>query len=636
MKTDNYTLDPTTPIDRTIDFSRYRRSENLLVQIFCGHGHEMLLSTARAIRKALPHAVTIGTTTDGEVEGAKIYTRHTVAAFTTFDETSVRSASAEHTDDYDNGTEIARKLATGRTKALILFSDGTTCNGESLLKGIESVAPDLIVAGGMAGDNSEFMQTYVLEGERLLSRGVVGVALDSDTLQVQNNFHFNWSPIGIEHTIDSVVENRVYTIDGLSAVDFYAKYLGEEVAEALPATGIEFPLIAKRWGIHIARAVIARHPDNSLTFAGNLREGDRVRLGFGNANLIMHPSHEASRGFYHDNIETFFIYVCMARRRYMPGFVETEIQPFAEAATTAGFFTYGEFYHRDRQNLLLNQTLTVLALTEAPPVTRQISDTCKTPPPDKHDHASTIRALTRLIQQSTHDYEVQAEKLEAQKRYSQELLDSQKLFLRHAIHEINTPLSVIMNNIELYELEHGKESYLSNIEAAMKNIYGIYDDLSYLVNKDQVDYPRREIPLVDFIRSRIDFFGIVAAAANLSFDFRSSCDEIYLKINETKLQRIVDNNLTNAIKYTKEHETITITLTGDRDGCLLEIGSNSLLIHDIERVFDAYYRESHHRDGLGLGLNLVKQICDEEGIGIEVHTSETRTAFRYHFPGALR
>ncbi|RUM70934.1 MAG: hypothetical protein DSZ09_03705, partial [Sulfurovum sp.] len=69
----------------------------------------------------------------------------------------------------------------------------------------------------------------------------------------------------------------------------------------------------------------------------------------------------------------------------------------------------------------------------------------------------------KIIRLSRNDYE---EKLRQEKEYSQSLLKFQKLFLRHAVHETNTPLAVIMANIELYEIELGKHPLLSNIEAA--------------------------------------------------------------------------------------------------------------------------------------------------------------------------
>ncbi|MEA1880728.1 MAG: HAMP domain-containing sensor histidine kinase [Campylobacterota bacterium] len=229
------------------------------------------------------------------------------------------------------------------------------------------------------------------------------------------------------------------------------------------------------------------------------------------------------------------------------------------------------------------------------------------------------------------DYELALKK---EKVYSQNLLKFQKLFLRHAVHETNTPLAVIMANIELYELEHGKNDTLSNIEAATKNIYGIYDDLSYLTKQDKIIYTKQPINLALFVKSRLDFFDIVAKQSNIVFNF--SVEKTILSIiniNETKLQRIVDNTLTNALKYTKEFRTIDVEIFEKNRSITLSISSCSSMIKDTDKVFEPYYREDSHKEGLGLGLNLVKTICDDEYIEILLNSNEKCTSFNYVFKG---
>ena len=237
----------------------------------------------------------------------------------------------------------------------------------------------------------------------------------------------------------------------------------------------------------------------------------------------------------------------------------------------------------------------------------------------------------RIIKISRQNYE---DKLKKEKKYSQELLKSQRLFLRYAIHEMNTPLAVIVANIELYELELGKHSMLSNIEAATKNIYNIYSDLSYLTKKDKIDYPKSNIILLEFIQSRVAFFDIVARQSQVTLEIHNQCSLASIYINETQLQRIVDNNITNAIKYTKEHEIIHILVFEEEQYCVFEIASSSSLIKDTKKVFEAYYREESHEEGLGLGLNLVKKICEKEGIKIELHSQNNITLFKYYFKKA--
>ena len=84
--------------------------------------------------------------------------------------------------------------------------------------------------------------------------------------------------------------------------DFYKKYLGDSVTQT------EFPLIVERNGIPTARAVLEQHDDGSLSCGGNLRQGDKVRLGFGDAEAIMTNSLSSFKDKVFDyQIETFYL-----------------------------------------------------------------------------------------------------------------------------------------------------------------------------------------------------------------------------------------------------------------------------------------------------------------------------------------
>ncbi|MFY9088013.1 FIST N-terminal domain-containing protein [Arcobacter aquimarinus] len=635
MKTYNYTINK-EHLKSLIDFSLFKNEKNILIQIFCGEAKDILENILNTILKELPNAICIGSSTDGEINNDKISTLNTVITISVFKKTKLKIAKVNEEDSYSNGKKLATLLCKEDTKLLITFTDGAKTNGEEFLNGISSINNKVIVSGGMAGDNAYFTQTFISCQNEILTSGAVGVSLSSSNLKVCNAYNFNWSPIGIEHTIDEVEQNRVYKISGLTPLDFYEKYLGEYVAKSLPATGIEFPLIVQKNNIPLARAVIAKHEDGSLSFAGNLHKGDVVKLGFGNVELIMsNPLKSLFSKCCVKDTETFFIYACMARRRYMPNLIDIEIKPFSKIAPTAGFFTYGEFYHNSGNNELLNQTLTILALSEKDSVNYEeksiefIEDT------KLSDHAKSLQALTHLIQQSSKDYNQQSKELENGNIYAQNLIASQKQFLKHAVHETNTPLSVIMGNIEMFEMEYGKNKYLSNIEVAMKNIFSIYDDLSYLVKKDQVNQATHDIDIVDFIRSRIDFFSSSALKAKSKLIFKSSKNKIILNFNEIKLQRIVDNNLTNAIKYTLPNEIINVKLEINNNECDFIIESRSVQILDPQKIFEEYYREEVSKDGFGLGLNLVKRICNEENVGIKLESGENWASFTYTFKGVL-
>jgi len=621
MKTYNFCYE-TGSLPSIIDFSLFVNEKNVLVQIFCGHGKEVLKYTSDVILSHIPSAICIGTTTDGEIYGESITTFRTIISISLFEHTFIKTAYAQDDDSFQCGMKLASDLITPKTKLLILFSDGTHMNAEEFLKGVETFDSTIPVCGGMAGDNGKFEQTYISSQHTLIGEGVVGVSLNSDILQVATNYKFDWKPIGLTHILTKVQNNRVYMIDDMKATDFYDKYLGGNFSQT------EFPLILEKNGVTMVRAVIAKHEDGSLSYSGNLSEGDQVRIGFGDAESLMKDPIESLENLQSINTETFFIFSCMARRRFMPFLIKLGIGSFARTATTS------EFYHHDGHNKLLNQTLTVVALSESEKSPSAVKNT--NTDKNKKDTSyfrtfKTIESLTHLIEQSARDYEEQSKRLEQQMNYSENLLASHRQFLRYTVHEMNSPLSVIMGNIELHEMEFGKSVYLENIEVAAKSIFSMYDDLSYLVKKDHIHYMKQRIDLVDYIRSRIDFFAQVADKAKSMFLFESNCNEIYIFFNETKLQRIIDNNLTNAIKYTFENEKIIVSLHQEHDNCHFFIASHSRKIQEPEKIFEEYYREEQSQEGFGLGLNLVRRICKEENVKITLHSSENITSFSYQF-----
>ena len=227
------------------------------------------------------------------------------------------------------------------------------------------------------------------------------------------------------------------------------------------------------------------------------------------------------------------------------------------------------------------------------------------------------------------------DKVKAKTQDLKDILDAQKEFLRYTVHETNTPLSVILTSLELYEMKHEKDKNLSKVEAAAKNIFNIYDDLSYLVKKDQVEYHRVAINIDQFIKSRIDFFSEVALLSKVKFNYISEVKDVYIYFNETKLQRIIDNTITNAIKYTYQNEIIEVTLNYSDLFVSFSVGSYSQPIKDVDKIFDAYYREDNDNakaiQGFGIGLKLVKNICDEESVNISITSDSKMNIFAYKF-----
>lgn len=231
--------------------------------------------------------------------------------------------------------------------------------------------------------------------------------------------------------------------------------------------------------------------------------------------------------------------------------------------------------------------------------------------------------------------EKKTEELQKSVEYSEELLQEQDKFLKNAIHELNTPLSIILMNIDLYNLKHEKSPYLMKIEAAVKVLENVYGDLSFIVRKDKVDPRVDMIDFTQFLKSRIEYFSDVAIGNKL--DIRSDIeDDIFIIFNEFELQRLCDNNISNAIKYSYINETIHVRLYREDNHTIFEIENRGDKIIKTDKLFNRYYREDGARGGFGLGLNIVHEICEKNKVDIKVESDAKSTLFKYSFECSRR
>ncbi|WP_428739321.1 sensor domain-containing diguanylate cyclase [Sulfurimonas sp.] len=373
-------------------------SKHLLIQIFTSlNDLKCIQSILDILSEKFPQASVIGATTDGEIKNGKVTTDTTVISFSIFKNVSLQTyISGDFSDYFQAGQQLASSLIENDTQVIISFIDGLGANGEEYLNGINSIDKNILVAGGLAGDNATFQGTYVFDKKSIYSKGVVGVSLSSKSLKVFTDFSFSWQPIGKTLKITKAEKNRVYTIDDKTTVDTYQYYLGNDISKQLPFIGIEFPLIIQRDGLNIARAPISKENDGSLIFAGNLKNGDKVRFGYGELDEILSQTQPHIDKLYDKSIETIFMYSCMARRRFIPEDIQHETLVYNQIAPTSGFFTYGEFFSTNNKKELLNQSLTILALSESNEYNKQkiiVNPTAT--------NTTAIQALSHLINVST-------------------------------------------------------------------------------------------------------------------------------------------------------------------------------------------------------------------------------------------
>ncbi len=190
-------------------------------------------------------------------------------------------------------------------------------------------------------------------------------------------------------------------------------------------------------------------------------------------------------------------------------------------------------------------------------------------------------------------------------------------FIKDSMHEINTPLSIINVNIDLYNRSHPTNKYLQRIKAAAKTLATLYNDMDYLIKNERLSFEYETIDLSGYLRERCDYFAEVAALKNISLR-PAIAPQMRIFFNPTQLQRIIDNNLSNAIKYSHEGGVIDVILEEQGEGCAMRFRDEGIGIEDVERIFERYYRETRDKGGFGIGLNIVKSIIDKAGIELSI------------------
>jgi two-component system, OmpR family, sensor kinase len=191
-------------------------------------------------------------------------------------------------------------------------------------------------------------------------------------------------------------------------------------------------------------------------------------------------------------------------------------------------------------------------------------------------------------------------------------------FIKDTTHELNTPVSTIRTNIEMldhHNLEDEKlKKIINRIDIGARTISNIYDDLTYLILNHKIKSHNEKTSLQEIIKERIEYFKILADAKKITFKLHLYQDTI-LVIDRIKLSKLIDNIISNAIKYNKLKGDITITL--EAHILTIQDSGKGIEKEHLHELFDRYSRFDTAVGGFGIGLNIVKMICDEYHIDIQ-------------------
>ena len=185
-------------------------------------------------------------------------------------------------------------------------------------------------------------------------------------------------------------------------------------------------------------------------------------------------------------------------------------------------------------------------------------------------------------------------------------------FVKDILHDFNTPISSMRINLKLFKREIGENKKIERLENNIETILSLQDNLQIFLKG--IPAQIEVFDLKEVLEKRIKYFKVLYP----DIDYTSSVEKVLLQTNKDALTRILDNLLSNAGKYNKRSGKVVITMK-ERYLYIEDTGKG---IKEPSRIFDRYYKEQDR--GIGIGLHIVKKLCDELSISIKVKSKEKK------------
>jgi len=211
-----------------------------------------------------------------------------------------------------------------------------------------------------------------------------------------------------------------------------------------------------------------------------------------------------------------------------------------------------------------------------------------------------------------------------------ESYEKQKQFITDAGHEIKTPLAIIKADVDVLEMEYGENEWLEGIQAQVKRLAGLTNNLVYLSRMEETEERLQKIdfPLSDVISETAHAFHGVAQAKGTNFQ---CCIKPLLTLNgdERSIRQLVSILLDNAMKYSPNGGFVS--LSAEKQGRHIYLSVFNTTIDPVEKqnlphIFERFYRLDSSRStqtgGYGIGLSVARAIVSAHNGRITATTQD--------------
>ncbi|MGG4107459.1 HAMP domain-containing sensor histidine kinase [Paenibacillus lautus] len=270
--------------------------------------------------------------------------------------------------------------------------------------------------------------------------------------------------------------------------------------------------------------------------------------------------------------------------------------------------------------------------------TRQMADldfSEKIPITTKDEIGDLSRNINELSER-LHSHILQLEQdIEKEKQ----LENTRKEFISGVSHELKTPLSVIQSCLAILKdgvASHKRDYYFEAMEDEVKRMDLLIVDMLELAKYESGTYKmNKDSFYIDTVIERT-CAKMAVDIAGKQLHLHTSLEPIEVVGNELRIEQVIVNFLTNAIRYTPEQQSILVTATEEQDTVKVCIENKGAHIQgeQLEKIWDRFYRGEPSRKrstgGTGLGLAISKKILEMHGVPYGVANTPNGVLFYFH------
>lgn len=234
------------------------------------------------------------------------------------------------------------------------------------------------------------------------------------------------------------------------------------------------------------------------------------------------------------------------------------------------------------------------------------------------------------------------EQLEEKNREIEAATQAKLMFFTNVSHELRTPLTLIETPVEQLLAENQLSKVQRGLlEVAHRNVRTLLKLINQILDFRKVEGGKMTLQLAET--------DLAALAGNVVSEFvaaaehkriRLSCrlpEHVTAKIDAGKVERVVSNILSNAVKFTPVAGEISVELTADTPQSTATLSvtntGEGIAEGDLPHIFERFYQPQHSEGGTGIGLALAKAFVDMHGGHIDVSSkAEGPTVFTVHLP----